>query len=88
MSTSTVAGLDRIAELASTHRLAPAWVVPEGTTPEVITATTRVLAEMKRIDLWLCEYLARHGWATEHTFYSKRTFLREAIALRPDLVAP
>ncbi|WP_256976697.1 hypothetical protein [Streptomyces sp. CS113] len=46
-----------------------------------------VLIEMERIDLWLCDYLARHGWATEHTFYSKRSFLRDAIALHPDLTA-
>ncbi|WP_395577239.1 hypothetical protein [Streptomyces sp. BK79] len=46
-----------------------------------------VLIEMERINLWLCEYLARHGWATEHTFYSKRSFLRDAIALHPDLTA-
>ncbi len=44
-----------------------------------------ILIEMKRIDSWLCEYLASHGWAAEHTFYSKRSFLRDAIALRPDL---
>ncbi|MGW0010104.1 7-carboxy-7-deazaguanine synthase QueE [Streptomyces tendae] len=42
---STVHDLDRIAELADAHRLAPVWVMPEGTTPEVITATTRVLAD-------------------------------------------
>lgn len=47
-----------------------------------------VLIEMKRIDSWLCEYLAHRGWATEHTFYSKRSFLRDAIALRPDLATP
>ncbi|MCG0285341.1 7-carboxy-7-deazaguanine synthase QueE [Streptomyces sp. PSAA01] len=42
---STVHDLDRIAELADTHRLAPVWVMPEGITPEVITATTRVLGD-------------------------------------------
>ncbi|QKW04275.1 7-carboxy-7-deazaguanine synthase QueE [Streptomyces sp. NA02536] len=42
---STVDDLDRIAELANAHRLAPVWVMPEGTTPEVITATTRALAD-------------------------------------------
>ncbi|MFF7148654.1 7-carboxy-7-deazaguanine synthase QueE [Streptomyces jietaisiensis] len=42
---STVDDLDRIAELADAHRLAPVWVMPEGATPEVITATTRVLAD-------------------------------------------
>ncbi|WP_030978453.1 hypothetical protein [Streptomyces sp. NRRL S-1824] len=44
-----------------------------------------VLIEMKRIDSWLCEYFADCGWATEHTFYSKRSFLRDAITFRPDL---
>ncbi|MFB7308354.1 hypothetical protein [Streptomyces sp. NPDC056192] len=43
---------------------------------------------MERIDNWRCEYLAIHGWATEHTFYSKRSFLRDAVALRPELAAP
>jgi hypothetical protein len=47
-----------------------------------------ILIEMKRIDSWLCEYLASHGWAAEHTFYSKRSFLRDAVALRPDLATP
>lgn len=47
-----------------------------------------VLIEMERVDNWLCEYLAIHGWATEHTFYSKRSFLRDAVALRPELAAP
>ncbi|MFD5239963.1 hypothetical protein [Streptomyces tendae] len=47
-----------------------------------------VLIEMKRINVWLCAYLASHGWAAEHTFYSKRSFLRDAIALRPDLATP
>ncbi|MFJ9712152.1 7-carboxy-7-deazaguanine synthase QueE [Streptomyces sp. NPDC101234] len=42
---STAADLDRIEELADAHRLAPVWVMPEGTTPEKITATTRVLAD-------------------------------------------
>ncbi|MFF1691333.1 MULTISPECIES: hypothetical protein [unclassified Streptomyces] len=47
-----------------------------------------VLIEMKRIDSWLCEYLGSHGWAAEHTFYSKHSLLRDAIALRPDLATP
>ncbi|WP_031185876.1 hypothetical protein [Streptomyces sp. NRRL F-5635] len=47
-----------------------------------------ILAEMKRINLWLRQYLASQGWATEHTFYSKRSFLRDAIALRPDIAEP
>ncbi|MGW1363008.1 hypothetical protein ACWCQP_37070 [Streptomyces chartreusis] len=45
-----------------------------------------VLREMGRIDGWLRTYLAKRGWATDHTFYSKRTFLRDAVAARPDLV--
>ncbi|MFF3851395.1 7-carboxy-7-deazaguanine synthase QueE [Streptomyces sp. NPDC002328] len=49
---STVADLDRIAELAEAHRLAPVWVMPEGTTPEVITATTRVLADAVAARHW------------------------------------
>ncbi|WP_406296004.1 hypothetical protein [Streptomyces sp. NBC_00624] len=47
-----------------------------------------VLIERERVDNWLCEYLAIHGWATEHTFYSKRSFLRDAVAFRPELAAP
>ncbi|MEV8424518.1 hypothetical protein [Streptomyces niveus] len=43
------------------------------------------LSEMERIDGWLREYLSARGWATEHTFYSKRSFLRDAVALRRDL---
>ncbi|KAB7835533.1 7-carboxy-7-deazaguanine synthase QueE [Streptomyces mobaraensis] len=42
---SSVADLDRIAELAKAHQLAPVWVMPEGSTAQAITATTRVLAE-------------------------------------------
>ncbi|MFB8353085.1 7-carboxy-7-deazaguanine synthase QueE [Streptomyces niveus] len=49
---STMADLDRIAELADAHRLAPVWVMPEGTTPEVITATTRVLADAVAARHW------------------------------------
>ncbi|MGQ4453225.1 7-carboxy-7-deazaguanine synthase QueE [[Kitasatospora] papulosa] len=49
---STVADLDRIAELADTHQLEPVWVMPEGTTPEVITATTRVLADAVAARHW------------------------------------
>ncbi|MER6952565.1 7-carboxy-7-deazaguanine synthase QueE [Streptomyces sp. NPDC000618] len=42
---SSVQDLDRIAELADAHALAPVWVMPEGTTPESITARTQVLAD-------------------------------------------
>ncbi|MFJ4983688.1 7-carboxy-7-deazaguanine synthase QueE [Streptomyces sp. NPDC088732] len=41
---SSAADLDRIAELAAAHRLAPVWVMPEGTSSEAITATFRTLA--------------------------------------------
>ncbi|MFJ8752181.1 hypothetical protein ACIREO_23035 [Streptomyces sp. NPDC102441] len=44
-----------------------------------------VLREMKRVDAWLLNYLSRHGLATARTFYSKRTFLRDAVAGRPEL---
>ncbi|MGY3677403.1 7-carboxy-7-deazaguanine synthase QueE [Streptomyces sp. TE33382] len=49
---SSVADLDRIAELADTHRLAPVWVMPEGTTADAITATTRVLADAVAARHW------------------------------------
>ncbi|MCE0536051.1 7-carboxy-7-deazaguanine synthase QueE [Kineosporia rhizophila] len=42
---AAVSDLERVAELAEAHRLAPVWVMPEGTTAEAITATTRVLAD-------------------------------------------
>jgi len=42
---SSVADIDRIAELVDRHGLAPVWVMPEGTTAEAITSTTRVLAD-------------------------------------------
>ncbi|MFH8627510.1 7-carboxy-7-deazaguanine synthase QueE [Streptomyces vietnamensis] len=41
---SSLADLDRIAELSDAHGLTPVWVMPEGTTAEAVTATTRVLA--------------------------------------------
>ncbi|MFE9367838.1 7-carboxy-7-deazaguanine synthase QueE [Streptomyces sp. NPDC006978] len=49
---STVADLDRVADLADTHRLAPVWVMPEGTTPEAVTATARVLADAVAARHW------------------------------------
>lgn len=49
---SSVADLDRIAELADTHQLAPVWVMPEGTTADAITATTRVLADAVAARHW------------------------------------
>lgn len=52
---SSPADLDRIAELADTHQLAPVWVMPEGTSAETITATTQLLAD---------EVAARHWYLT------------------------
>jgi 7-carboxy-7-deazaguanine synthase len=49
---STLADLDRIAELADAHHLAPVWVMPEGTTTDAITATTRVLADAVAARHW------------------------------------
>ncbi|MFB6884192.1 7-carboxy-7-deazaguanine synthase QueE [Streptomyces noursei] len=49
---SAVSDLDRIAELADAHRLAPVWVMPEGTTAEAIIATTRVLADAVAARRW------------------------------------
>ncbi|WP_329449021.1 7-carboxy-7-deazaguanine synthase QueE (plasmid) [Streptomyces sp. NBC_01426] len=49
---SSVADLDRIAELADSHRLTPVWVMPEGTTADEITATTRVLADAVAARHW------------------------------------
>ncbi|WP_435609461.1 7-carboxy-7-deazaguanine synthase QueE [Streptomyces sp. C10-9-1] len=42
---SSVADVDRIAELVDRHRLTPVWLMPEGTTVEAITSTTRGLAD-------------------------------------------
>ncbi|MDQ0578293.1 hypothetical protein QF030_000471 [Streptomyces rishiriensis] len=57
--------------------------------PEQLTVIAGHLeATKQRIDSWLCEYLAGHGWAAEPTFYSKRSLLRDTIALRPDLATP
>lgn len=49
---SSVADLDRIAELTDAHRLAPVWVMPEGTTADAITATTRALADTVAARHW------------------------------------
>ncbi|WP_328384501.1 7-carboxy-7-deazaguanine synthase QueE (plasmid) [Micromonospora zamorensis] len=49
---SSVADLDRIAELATEHRLAPIWVMPEGTTVEAIIERTRVLADAVAARHW------------------------------------
>ncbi|MEU6357420.1 hypothetical protein ABZ896_50345 [Streptomyces sp. NPDC047072] len=44
-----------------------------------------VVAEMDRVDAWVREFLAERGWAKERSFYSKRSFLRDVVDLRPDL---
>lgn len=49
---SSVADLDRIAELADMHQLAPVWVMPEGITADAITATARVLADAVAARHW------------------------------------
>ncbi|MGC0379917.1 7-carboxy-7-deazaguanine synthase QueE [Streptomyces sp. SAI-129] len=49
---SSAGDLDRIAELADSYRLTPVWVMPEGTTAEAITATTRVLADAVAARHW------------------------------------
>ncbi|MEV4333617.1 7-carboxy-7-deazaguanine synthase QueE [Streptomyces sp. NPDC049597] len=49
---SSVADLDRIAELADAHQLAPVWVMPEGTTADAITEATRVLADAVAARHW------------------------------------
>jgi organic radical activating enzyme len=49
---SSVADLDRIAELAAAHRLAPVWVMPEGTTAEAVIAMTRTLADAVAARHW------------------------------------
>lgn len=49
---SSVSDLDRIAELAAAHRLAPVWVMPEGTTARAIIAATRVLADAVAARHW------------------------------------
>ncbi|MFF6815234.1 hypothetical protein ACFZAG_35915 [Streptomyces sp. NPDC012403] len=43
-----------------------------------------VLREMERVNDWIRGHLSSRGWATEHTFYSKRSFLRHALELRPE----
>ncbi|MDH6133815.1 7-carboxy-7-deazaguanine synthase [Kitasatospora sp. MAA4] len=49
---SSVADLDRIAELADTHQLSPVWVMPEGTTAQAVTEATRVLADAVAARHW------------------------------------
>ncbi|WP_329309269.1 7-carboxy-7-deazaguanine synthase QueE [Streptomyces microflavus] len=49
---SSVADIDRIAELVDEHGLAPVWVMPEGTTAEAVTSTTRELADAVAARHW------------------------------------
>ncbi|MGW1362999.1 7-carboxy-7-deazaguanine synthase QueE [Streptomyces chartreusis] len=49
---STEADLDRIAQVADAHRLAPVWVMPEGTTADAVIATTRALADAVAARNW------------------------------------
>ncbi|MET8014758.1 7-carboxy-7-deazaguanine synthase QueE [Streptomyces sp. NPDC005271] len=49
---SSLPDLDRIAELADAHGLAPVWVMPEGTTAEAIIARTRLLADAVAARHW------------------------------------
>ncbi|WP_405842578.1 hypothetical protein OG528_29860 [Streptomyces platensis] len=46
-----------------------------------------VLWEMERIDRWLLGYLSARGLTKQRTFYSKRSFLRDAVAARPELAS-
>lgn len=47
-----------------------------------------VLREMERVNDWLRNYLAARGWARHHTFYSKLSFLRDAVTAHPELAPP
>ncbi|WP_344437683.1 7-carboxy-7-deazaguanine synthase QueE [Kitasatospora nipponensis] len=49
---SSVADLDRIAELAGIHQLSPVWVMPEGSTAQAVTETTRALADAVAARHW------------------------------------
>ncbi|MFG2918127.1 7-carboxy-7-deazaguanine synthase QueE [Kitasatospora sp. NPDC048298] len=44
--------LGRIADLVEEHRLAPVWVMPEGTTAEAVIATTRAIADQVAARRW------------------------------------
>ncbi|MFJ6771815.1 7-carboxy-7-deazaguanine synthase QueE [Kitasatospora sp. NPDC091257] len=44
--------LGRIAELVEEHRLAPVWVMPEGTTAEAVIATLRTIADQVAARRW------------------------------------
>ncbi|WP_309235293.1 hypothetical protein [Streptomyces sp. TRM64462] len=45
-----------------------------------------VLAEMEEIADWLEAFLRGHGLNDERGYYSKRTFLKDAVAARPELL--
>ncbi|KIF04751.1 hypothetical protein PL81_17075 [Streptomyces sp. RSD-27] len=47
-----------------------------------------VMREMERIDSWLLGYLTLNGLADQRTFYSKRSFLRDAVTAHPELASP
>ncbi|MEV4333490.1 7-carboxy-7-deazaguanine synthase QueE [Streptomyces sp. NPDC049597] len=51
--TRTVAELDEIEALADQYGLAPVYVMPEGTTPERLVATTRLLADAVASRGWI-----------------------------------
>lgn len=48
----TESDLDEIGVLANQYGLAPVWVMPEGTTPQELIATTRVLADAVAARRW------------------------------------
>lgn len=50
--TRTVAELEEIGVLADQYSLDPVWVMPEGTTPESLIKTTRVLADTVAARRW------------------------------------
>ncbi|MGW0708918.1 hypothetical protein ACWD4G_23715 [Streptomyces sp. NPDC002643] len=47
-----------------------------------------VLREMDHVNAWLRSYLAAHGWAHQHTYYSKLSFLRDAVTANRQLALP
>ncbi|MEW1699089.1 hypothetical protein ACIQCR_31515 [Streptomyces sp. NPDC093249] len=47
-----------------------------------------VLTEMDRVGTWLHARLAAGGWGADRTFYSKRSFLRDAVTDRLNSDAP
>ncbi|MFD8782543.1 7-carboxy-7-deazaguanine synthase QueE [Kitasatospora sp. NPDC059599] len=59
------ADLGRIADLVEEHRLAPVWVMPEGTTAEAVIATTRAIADQVAASRW-CLTTRLHTLAFEN----------------------